>query len=416
MLAIQLRLGVTESLSEYAKIPLGQEVESFEVSPQFNGYSGIEITDENGDSVLVGDNNGRIIPIPGITITQAQNVLAELQSTAFRYQPHETRGALLNPAAELGDGVTINGTYSGIYKMNRQFSPLMQADISAPQDEELDHEYPFEPKQDRVYQRAIAENKAQIKLNHDSIESEVIRAKSVEGDVPEGETLSSLISQSADTITAKVNNKVGTTGGSKSTFGWNLKSDSWELFSDNTTVFKATKDGVVVTGEITAKSGKIGGFTIGSSAIYKGTSSLTSTTAGVYVGTNGIRVYGSNGSFTADNKGNVKLTGTLTIGSSTINANNLRNGAASAYGWANTKDSSGMTQAGRWSTGSGYGYRFNSAATDGGTPASYFKANTLVAGSSFTSSTRTVLEGTVYIKGQSVGWMRPQDATQVLGW
>lgn len=363
---------MTESLSEFAKIPLGQEVESFDVSPQFNGYSGVEITDENGNPVLVGESNGRIISIPGITKTQAQNILAELQSTAFRYQPHETQGALLNPAAELGDGVTINGIYSGIYKMNKQFSPLMQADISAPQDEELDHEYPFEPKQDRVYQRAIAENKAQISLTQKHIASEVTRASEAEGE------LNSLITQTASGINAEVSKKVGTTGGSSSTFGWSLSSDSWKLYSNGSSVFKATKDGVEVIGKITASSGKIGGFSIGSSAIYNGTTSLTSTTAGVYVGTNGIRVYGSKGSFTADNQGNVKLTGTLTIGSSTINANNLRSGAASAFGWANTKDSSGMTQAGRWSTGSGYGYNYNNATKQiGGSYPSYFEAGTL---------------------------------------
>lgn len=407
MLAIQLRLGVTESLSEYAKIPLGQEVESFDISPQFNGYSGIEITDENGNPVLVGENNGRIIPIPGITKTQAENILAELQSTAFRYQPHETQGALLNPAAELGDGVTINGTYSGIYKMSKRFSPLMEADISAPQDEELDHEYPFEPKQDRVYQRAIAENKAQISLTQKHIASEVTRASEAEGE------LNSLITQTAGSINAEVSKKVGATGGSSSTFGWNLNSTSWSLYSNGSTVFKATSSGVEVTGKITASSGKIGGFTIGSSALYNGMNNINSTANGVYVGTNGISVGG--GKFKVTSSGAVSaadmtLTGTLKIGGTSITAAALRNGAAKANGWATDGTAS------RWSTGSGYGYNFNSAASQNGTPASYFKANTLVAGSSFTSSTRTVLEGTVYILGQSVGWKRPQDATQVLGW
>lgn len=408
---------MTESLSEYAKIPLGQEVESFDVSPQFNGYSGIEIPKDDGTSSLVGNRTGRVIAIPGITKTQAQNILAELQSTAFQYQPHETQGALLNPAAELGDGVTINGTYSGIYKMNKQFSPLMQADISAPQDEELDHEYPFEPKQDRVYQRAIAENKSQISLTQEQIQSEVTRATNSENN------LRSSITQTATNINAEVSKKVTANTGqtSRETFGWNLTSTSWRLYSGGTTVFKATEDGVEVTGKITASSGKIGGFSIGSSAIYKGTSSLTSTTAGVYVGTNGIRVYGSNGSFTADNQGNVKLTGTLTIGSSTINANQLRSGAASAYGWANTKDSSGTTQAGRWSTGSGYGYNYHSA-TGQNTSSypSYFSCGTLtvwngiVSKGSFSNGLDTTIDSTgFYIDGKRATWKEKTVVTGV---
>lgn len=361
---------MTESLSEFAKIPLGQEVESFDVSPQFNGYSGIEITDENGDSVLVGDNTGRIIPIPGITITQARNILAELQSSAFRYQPHETQGALLNPAAELGDGVTINNTYSGIYKMSKRFSPLMEADISAPQDEEIDHEFPFEPKQDRVYQRAIAENKSQISLTQEQIQSEVTRATSAENQ------LRSSITQTATDINAEVSKKVTANTGeaSRETFGWNLTSNSWRLYSGGKTVFKATSDGVEVTGKITAKSGKIGGFTIGSDSITTNEQTWNGHTTGIYIGNRGIQLGSLDGSyFWASSSGNVvaknmKLTGTLNIGGTDITAAALRSGAQSAY-----------TNSGTWSTGAGYGYNYN-AATDQNSSSypSYFKAGTLI--------------------------------------
>ena len=406
---------MSESLSEYAKIPLGQEVESFDVSPKFNGYSGIEITDENGNPVLVGDNTGRIIPIPGITSTQAENIIAELQSTAFRYQPHEAQGALLNPAAELGDGVTINGTYSGIYKMSKRFSPLMEADISAPQDEEVDHEYPFEPKQERVYKRELAQASAQIKLNYDSIESEVKRAKSVEGNVPAGKTLSSLISQNADAINAKVSQ----TGGKNSSFGWSLTSSAFDLYSGGTRVFRATSSGVEISGKITATSGYIGnesdGFTIGATYIRNGMGSINSTKSGVYIGTDGIAIGG--GAFKVTSSGsvsakNMTLTGTLTIGSSTINANQLRSGAASAYGWANTKDSSGTTRAGRWTTGSGYGYNYHSATGQNtSTYPSYFSCGTLtvhtgiVSKGSFSNGWDTTIDNTgFYISGDRATW------------
>lgn len=52
-----------------------------------------------------------------------------------------------------------------------------------------------------------------------------------------------------------------------------------------------------ISGKITAREGgSIAGFNIGSTAIYNGTNSLTSNTDGVYVGTNGIRTVGDNGS------------------------------------------------------------------------------------------------------------------------
>lgn len=62
-----------------------------------------------------------------------------------------------------------------------------------------------------------------------------------------------------------------------------------------TSVGALTCTGATISGTITATGGTIGGFTIDTFAIYNGTSSLTSTTAGVYIGTNGIRTCGTDG-------------------------------------------------------------------------------------------------------------------------
>ena len=69
-------------------------------------------------------------------------------------------------------------------------------------------------------------------------------------------------------------------------------------FNSNTFVVNSTNFSVTSTGVITAKSGTIGGFTIGSSSIYRSRSSLSSGTYGVYVGTDGISV-GSGTAYTA---------------------------------------------------------------------------------------------------------------------
>lgn len=83
------------------------------------------------------------------------------------------------------------------------------------------------------------------------------------------------------------------------------------------TTFKVTK-----AGAITATSGTIGNFTLGT-AIYSGTNSISSTTAGVYLGTDGVRNYKdantyvsiSNGVITAKA---VDLSGTITAQSGSI--------------------------------------------------------------------------------------------------
>lgn len=398
-------LEVTEYLSDFVNVPLGKQIESMDTSPKFQPYSGVEITLNDEESVFVGNRTGRVLEIsnPWGTKQQAQNILNSLTSTGFQYQPYTASGSLLNPAAELGDGVTINGLYSGIYKLSRNYDALMSAEIAAPQDEEVDHEYPYEPKQDRVYKREIGEAKAQIKINQDSIEAEVLRASSAEG------TLSSRITQTANSITAEVTRatnaegtlssrisqnatsisaKVSKSGGSSSSFGWTLTDSSWALSSGGSTVFKATSSGIEVKGKITATSGYIGdsssGFTIKATSIYNGMGSLNSGANGIYIGTDGIALGG--GKFKVTSSGaisaaNMTLTGTLNIGGQTITAAALRSGAQSAYNNSGTWNGTSSTvnsNGGYWSGGGFAGVKFNNMANNTGAypiNASSFRVN-----------------------------------------
>lgn len=386
---MQSPLEVTEYLSDFVNVPLGKQIESMDTSPQFQPYSGVEITVNEEESIFVGNRTGRVLEIsnPWGTREQAQAILDSLNRTGFQYQPYSVSGALLNPAAELGDGVTINGLYSGIYKIYRNYDALMSANIEAPQDEEVDHEYPFEPQQDRVYKREIGEAKAQIKINQESIEAEVLRASSAEG------TLSSRITQTANSITAEVTRatnaegtlssrisqnatsisaKVSQTGGNNSSFGWSLLSNKFSLYAGSKEVFKCTSSGVEINGKITATSGFIGngssGFTITASSMYNGMGNINSGANGVYIGTNGIALGG--GKFKVTSSGAVSavdmtLSGTLNIGGSTISASTLRSGAQSAY-----------SNGGYWSGGAAGGYKFNNATnSSSGSYPDYFRAN-----------------------------------------
>ena len=353
-------------MSNFVKVPLGKQIESMDTSPQFQPYSGVEITVNEEESIFVGNRTGRVLEIsnPWGTREQAQAILDSLNSTGFQYQPFSASGALLNPAAELGDGVTINGIYSGIYKMSRNYGALMSANIEAPQDEEVDHEYPFEPQQDRVYRREIGEAKAQIRINQESIEAEVLRASEMEG------TLSSRISQNATEINAKVSQ----TGGDNSSFGWSLLNNKFSLYSGNTEVFKCTSSGVEIKGKITATSGFIGngssGFTVTASSMYNGMGNINSGANGVYIGTDGIALGG--GKFKVTSSGAVSavdmtLSGTLNVGGSNISASTLRSGAQSAY-----------SNGGYWSGGGVAGTKFTNMANNTGAypiNASSFRVN-----------------------------------------
>lgn len=94
---------------------------------------------------------------------------------------------------------------------------------------------------------------------------------------------------------------------------------------------KDNSNNVLFKADVTNKSVNIGGFTVNDKAIYNGTNSTTSTTAGVYVGTDGIRNYKDsthyvdikNGVLTANN---VNVSGTIsgsTISGGTISGTNI---------------------------------------------------------------------------------------------
>ena len=154
----------------------------------------------------------------------------------------------------------------------------------------------------------------------------------------------STLTQTTTTIAANVENKADKEGGTTSSFGWKLTTSGFYLYSNGSTVMSVTSAGLTVSGAITATSGSlsnltitgrltfggntsyyidpnyndgsyyislpgfrvddasgavfsgklsapsgtIGGFTITSTAIYKTKTTYSNTTAGVYIGTDGI--------------------------------------------------------------------------------------------------------------------------------
>ena len=387
-----------------------------EISQQFDGYSGVRIyvgTDDEGNAVVyeAGDTTGRTLEIKNDFGTQqmAEDILADIQG--YQYQPLVANSALLDPAAEMGDGVTVNGVYSGVFVRATTFGRLMASDISAPTDQEIAHEYSVDTAAtDRAFSRFVASTRSAISLTSSEIRAEVARATTAEEELSaritinadsitsevtratEAESsLSSRITQNADNISAtvtEVGKKLDQTR-NNSSFGWNLTSTSFSLNANNSqNIFYADRNGIrirgnaEVTGKITATSGFIGGssgFTINATAIYNGKSSLTANSAGVYIGTNGIAL----GSLSSDNrhsKFQVDSAGNLYAQSGTfagsVYAKNIQYGG-STYGYF---DGSGISNGSingsyKLETGSVYG-----GVDQWGDPTGSLGANTVYGG------------------------------------
>ena len=244
---------------------IGKSAATLLVSKTFGAYSKVIINVTAELYYQAGNDTGRTLEIdcPWGTQAMANNLLSSLQG--FQYQPFTAESAILDPAAELGDGITMNGIYGGIFKLTLRSGVLHAADVSAPQDEEIDHEYQYTPASERKIER---------RLNN----------------------MQSELSVQADQIAAKVDE----TGGNSS-FGWELTSAGFKLKSNGSDVMKVDSTGLTVngdgnfTGTVQAKNIAYGG-----SAGTMNGNGITSRSIGTSRVSSGINTSLGNADFSAD--------------------------------------------------------------------------------------------------------------------
>lgn len=290
---------------------------SFDKAEQFDGFSKVVIIVSDEIEYSAGTDTGRTLTLncPWGTQEIANNILQSIKG--FQYQPMTANGALIDPSAEIGDGISANGIYSGVYSLETKFNSNLPMDISAPADEELYEEHTYVPKSEREVTRKFLDFQSQFRIQDGKISAEVEERKS------DTKSIRATLEVQADQITAKVNKN----DGSSSTFGWALETASWRIFSGSNTVLKADKNGLEVKGVIRATSGEIGGFKITSNSLtYNNQTWGGTNTNGIYIGPNGIQL-GKN--FKVDAAGNLTAaSGTFT---GAVHAGNIEYGGNAGY-------------------------------------------------------------------------------------
>jgi hypothetical protein len=271
-------LEVTGSLSDV--INVRKSLSSLEKQDTFNGYSKVVVVVSDEMEYSAGTDSGRTLTLdcPWGTQKMAEDILSRIQG--FQYQPYTADGAHIDPAAEIGDGFAAGNLYSGIYSKNVSHGALYTANVSAPGGEKINYKYEYKTPTQRKIERHYSEMKSTFKVQADQISAEVSAR------IEQGDELTSRLDIQSDQISARVTK----TGGSSSSFGWELLDDSWTVKANNTTVFRITKSGAEVRGKFIALSGKIGGLDIQSdylsynNQVWNGTNSR-----GIYIGVNGIQ-------------------------------------------------------------------------------------------------------------------------------
>ena len=138
------------------KIYLGQRLGKFEPGLEYLPYSRVDLLDENGDLLhTAGDDTGKTLEAvhPDATQAMADAILSSIRG--FTYRPYSGQEALLDPAAELGDGITLGGIYSLLAYTDTSYDALCLSDVEAPETDEIDDEYPYKDPLERLIQRNI---------------------------------------------------------------------------------------------------------------------------------------------------------------------------------------------------------------------------------------------------------------------
>ena len=239
---------------------VGSKVRDLTASPPNAEYTGVIINTSDSTYVSAGDitsDNANVLEVSATwaTAADARRILDKLRG--FRYRSYSATDALIDPAAEIGDAITVGNVYSGLYSQGISFSALMASDASAPQEEQIDNEYKYVSPQTRQYKREFAEVRATLDLT-------------------------------ASQITAAVEQKLDSTGGTQA-FSWELTATGFVLKNNGNVVFKADSSGITVngdgtfTGNVYAKNIQSGGDfgTFNGSGITGG--SITTTQTSSYI-------------------------------------------------------------------------------------------------------------------------------------
>ena len=147
------------------KVYVGKQIAGIEESPALDPITKIILkVDDNNAYVSESDTagTGMALEISCAYGNQkiANDLLAQLEG--YAYQPVQAEDALIDPAAELGDGVTVSGVYTVLAQKDTIWDALSAASIGAPGNAEMESEYPFVSAQDAEYRYQLAQTRSLI--------------------------------------------------------------------------------------------------------------------------------------------------------------------------------------------------------------------------------------------------------------
>ena len=153
------------------KFRVGSDIVGFENNGSKLPISRVTLFIDDETEYTAGDDTGSELTARCDFATQEMAEVILNKVRGFVYTAYSAEAANLDPAAELGDGVTVGGVYSFISRISDDGNGY--PDIEAPGEKQIDEEFPFESPTTAEMKRKLAETRAQLTVKVDEISAEV---------------------------------------------------------------------------------------------------------------------------------------------------------------------------------------------------------------------------------------------------
>ena len=239
------------------KYYVGKDVTSFSDKGKYKPISRVTLLVDDENSLTAGDDTGMevVASCPHATQPMVNALLQTMKG--YQYQAYEAGAANIDPAAELGDGVTVGGIYSPLSKLSDDGRGY--AGISSPGEAEMEDEYPSDGYITQEFNRKIAETRSAITKTSDEI---MLKVDGVDGRVTSLSTSIDGIEANISSLNGSITNITADIDGLRTTVSGKIDGSTAQSMIDQSideitlkvdgidgkyTELKATVDGVTIT-------------------------------------------------------------------------------------------------------------------------------------------------------------------------
>lgn len=182
------------------KYYVGGDITSFADNGKYKPISRVTLLVDDENSLTAGDDTGMeiIASCPHATQPMVNALLQTMKG--YRYQAYEAGAANIDPAAELGDGVTVGGIYSPLSKLSDDGRGY--AGISSPGEAEMEGEYPSGGYITQEFNRKLAETRSTITKTNEEIN---LKVEGIDGKYTEVKTTLDGLTVTDESGTTKIN-------------------------------------------------------------------------------------------------------------------------------------------------------------------------------------------------------------------